>query len=69
MATIRIKYKDPNDSSNYIIEELDDALVYLPNYTANLHKTKLCNTSDCDGHNCKIWIEQNGEFVLAGIED
>jgi len=67
---VKIKYQNPDNVSEYIIEELDDAQINVPEYCENLHKTKLCGgTNVCDGENCKIWIEVNGEFVLAGVID
>lgn len=67
---VKIKYQNPDNLSEFIVEELDDALINVPEYCNTLHKTKLCNdTEKCNGENCKIWIEANGEFVLAGVED
>lgn len=66
---VKIKYENPNQHGEYIIEELDESKVNIPDYCSNLHKQHLCNTSDCDGEHCKIWIEQDGEFILAGVMD
>lgn len=65
---IRIKYKNPNNLEEYIIESLDDSIVNVPKYCENLHSNVLCgNGHVCNGENCKIWIETKGEFVLAGV--
>lgn len=67
---VKIKYKNPENSNEYIIEELDDRLINIPNYCENLHKTKLCgDTNVCNGENCKIWFEVNGIFIIAGVKD
>lgn len=67
---IKIKYQDPNNLNEFIIEELDDNIINVPEYCGNLHKTKLCDDKEkCNGENCKIWIETNGEFILAGVQD
>ena len=66
---VRIKYQDPNNLEEFIIKSLDSSEVNIPEYCINLHKTALCNTSECDGENCKSWVEVNGEFVLAGVQD
>ena len=66
---VKIKYEDPNQEGEYIIEELEDTQINIPEYCANLHKNHLCNTSDCNGEHCKIWMEQDGEFILTGVED
>ena len=65
----KIKYKNPENLNEFIIEELDDEVINVPSYCETLHKTKLCKDTECDGENCKIWIEINGEFVLAGVFD
>lgn len=64
---IRIKYIDPI-SKIEILETIDDTTIDLIEYTANLHKNYLCK-DECNGENCKIWVEVNGEFVLAGVTD
>jgi len=67
---VKIKYKNPDNLNEYIIEELDDELINVPTYCENLHKQKLCKDISCDWENCKIWIAiNNNEFVLAGIYD
>lgn len=67
---IRIRYQDPQNLGEFIIEELDDSVVNVPQYCTNLHKTVLCaDEESCNGENCKIWIEMNGNFVLAGVEE
>ena len=66
---VRIKYENPSQHGEYIIEELDDAQVNVPEYCSNLHKSHLCNPTECDGEHCKIWVEVDGEFFLAGVED
>jgi hypothetical protein len=66
---IKIKYEDPNQHGEFLIEEIDDTLTNVPEYCINLHKTKLCNTRECDGEHCKIWMEINGEFMLIGVMD
>jgi hypothetical protein len=65
----RIKYEDPANHGSYIIEELDDSVVDVPEYCSNLHRNHLCNTTECDGEHCKIWVEVDGEFFLAGVAD
>lgn len=65
----RIKYENPNQHGEYIIEDLDDTQINVPEYCSNLHKNHLCDTNDCNGEHCKIWVELDGEFVLAGIDD
>ena len=65
----RIKYENPNQHGEYIIEDLDDTQINVPEYCSNLHKNYLCDTNDCNGEHCKIWVELDGEFVLAGIND
>lgn len=61
---------NPQDTNDFIIEEMDDDEINVVEYCINLHKTVLCNDSEsCNGENCKIWIEVNGEFVLAGVID
>ena len=64
---VRIKYENPNQHGEYIIEELDDTLVNVPQYCINLHKTHLCEEGECTGLHCKIWMEMNGEFILTGV--
>jgi hypothetical protein len=66
---IKIKYEDPNQHGKFLIEEIDDILINVPEYCMNLHKTKLCNISECTGEHCKIWIEIGGEFILSGVMD
>ena len=67
---MRIKYQNPQNLNDFIIEELDTEVVNIPQYCTNLHKIILCdNEESCNGENCKIWVEINGEFVLAGVED
>lgn len=66
---VRIKYQNPQNLTEFIIEELDDAIINIPLYCTNLHKTVLCDTGSCNGENCKIWVEVNGEFILAGVEE
>jgi hypothetical protein len=66
---IRIKYQDPSNPKTFITESLDSSQINVPEYCTNLHKTVLCDIEECDGENCKIWVEVNGEFVLAGIPD
>lgn len=66
---IQIKYKNPNNSEEFIIEEMDDTIINIPTYCENLHKEKLCKNIICDGENCKIWIGINNNFVLAGVID
>ncbi len=66
---VRIKYQDPSNLETFITESLDISQVNVPEYCINLHKTILCDTEECDWENCKIWVEVNGEFVLAGIPD
>lgn len=66
---IKIKYKNPSNLNEFIIEELDDSIINVPQYCENLHKQKLCDTNECNGQNCEIWIEINGEFILSGIND
>lgn len=65
---IKIKYQDPKNLEQFIVEELDEN-IEIDKYCENLHKEKLCNTADCNGENCKIWMEVNGEFVLIGVFD
>jgi len=62
-----IKYIDPV-SKLEIIEDIDDTKINLIEYTSDLHKNFLCK-NECNGENCKIWINVNGEYLLAGIED
>lgn len=67
---VKIKYQDPQNLQNFIVVEVDDEQVNIPQYCENLHKTVLCNNSaNCNGENCKIWIESHGQFVLAGVPD
>jgi hypothetical protein len=66
---IKIKYKNPDNLDEFIIEELDDSIINVPQYCENLHKEKLCGENECDGENCKIWMEFNGEFILTGVYD
>jgi hypothetical protein len=67
---IKIRYQNPQNLSEFIIEELDDSQINVVDYCINLHKTVLCSDSQsCDGENCKIWIELNGEFILTGVID
>lgn len=65
---VRIKYQDPNNSETFITESLDDSQINVPEYCINLHSNILCGEGrECNGHNCKIWVEVNGEFILAGV--
>jgi hypothetical protein len=66
---VRIKYENPSQHGEYVIEELDDTIVNVPEYCTNLHKNHLCIPNQCDGVHCKIWVEINGVFMLAGIMD
>lgn len=66
---IKIKYKNPLNYDEYIIEEVDDSLINIPTYCENLHKEKLCKDISCNGENCKIWIGVGEDFVLAGVYD
>jgi len=64
---IRIKYENPKQHGEFIIEELDDSVVNVPQYCIDLHKTQLCEDGECTGMHCKIWVEINGEFLLSGV--
>lgn len=64
---IRIKYVDPN-SKLEIVETLDDSIINVSEYSINLHKNYLCK-NECNGENCKIWQEVNGNFMLIGVQD
>jgi len=67
---VRIRYKNPQNLSEFVIEELDDTVINVPQYCTNLHKTVLCiDEESCNGENCKIWVEMNGNFVLAGVQE
>lgn len=68
---VRIKYKDLANPGNYIIEELDDQVVNIPEYTRNVHINKLCggDKSSCVEEDCIIWLEQDGFFMVVGVED
>lgn len=65
---IRIKYKNPDNLSEDIIESINTTTVNFSKYCEDLHSNILCgNGQVCNGENCKIWIEVDGKFVLAGI--
>jgi hypothetical protein len=67
---VRIRYKNPQNLGEFVIEELNDSVVNVPQYCTNLHKTVLCiDEESCNGENCKIWVEMNGNFVLAGVQE
>ncbi len=66
---IRIKYENPQNLGEFIIESLDSSQVSVPQYCESLHKTKLCTGSSCTGEHCKIWVEIDDEFILAGVID
>lgn len=52
---IRIKY---NKNGNDVIESLDDSVIDIPQYCRNLISENICD---------QIFVETNGEFVLAGV--
>ena len=65
---IRIKYKNPDNLSEDIIESINTTTVNFPKYCEDLHSNILCgNGRACNGENCKIWIEVDEKFVLAGV--
>lgn len=67
---VKIRYQDPNNSSNFIYEELDPKKIDCDAYIRDLHYNKLCDsTNNCSGEDCKIWIEIEGAYILAGIVD
>lgn len=66
---VKIKYKNPDNLDEFIVEELNDEVVNIPNYCESLHKNKLCKDIECDGSNCIIWMEVNGEFIISGVFD
>ena len=64
---IKYKYLDPVTHQE-VISEVDESQVgNISEYLNNFHETVLCDTEDCNGEDCKIWIEVNGEWFLAGI--
>lgn len=65
---IRIKYKNPENINTYITETIDEEQVNLAEHCEHVHKNLLCKDI-CTGENCKIWIEINDEFILAGVTD
>jgi len=65
----KIKYENPSVVGDFIVEELEDTQINVPEYCINLHKNVLCNSHDCNGEHCKIWVEINGEYILAGVID
>ena len=67
---VKIRYKNPQNLSEFVIEELDDSVINVPQYCTNLYKTVLCRDEEsCNEENCKIWVEVNGDFVLSGVHE
>ncbi len=61
---MKIKYKNPDNLGEFIIEDLDVSNIDLLNYCQELKKTlELKNTKE----NTEIWIELNSEFILIGV--
>lgn len=66
---MKFKYQNPENPEELLYKEISDD-EDCNEYLINLHKTKLCDDqNNCNGENCKIWIEVDGEYVLAGIQD
>lgn len=64
---VTYKYIDPT-TNNEVINTVDESQVGdITTYLNNLHETVLCDTDECNGEDCKIWIQVDGEWFLAGI--
>jgi hypothetical protein len=62
---MKIKYKNPDNLDEFIVEDVDISDINLQEYCIDLQKSIELKNKNYD--DTKIWIEVNEEFVLAGI--